>query len=228
MSNIIARIRQVIDYKQLSERAFCKEIGVANGFLSKVSDVGSSKLNKILYAYPEISPDWLLTGSGDMLRGEFSNDAMQISRYSATGFDRSLETQNIPLYDFDAVAGLSPVFTGQSSPIDYIRIPNLSRVDGAVPICGDSMYPLLKSGDIVLFRVLSDLSDIMWGEMYLISFVYNDDEYVAVKYINKIEDDPSNILLMSHNRYHASKEIRISSIRALALVKASIRFNTMR
>jgi hypothetical protein len=65
--NIVDRIRKVIEYKGISERKFTKEIGVANGFLSKVSDVGSSKLMKILNVYPEINPTWLLTGEGNMI-----------------------------------------------------------------------------------------------------------------------------------------------------------------
>lgn len=44
------------------------KVGVANGFLDKVKDVGSEKLAKILYAFPDISPKWLLTGKGEMLR----------------------------------------------------------------------------------------------------------------------------------------------------------------
>lgn len=68
MSTVIDRLRQIIDNKMISDRQFCKEIGVANGFLSKVSDVGSAKLNKILNTYPEINPVWLLTGDGDMLK----------------------------------------------------------------------------------------------------------------------------------------------------------------
>lgn len=65
---IIERIRQIIELKQISERQFCKEVGIANGFLSKVKDVGVSKVNKILYTYEEISPLWLLTGEGEMLK----------------------------------------------------------------------------------------------------------------------------------------------------------------
>lgn len=72
MSNIIDRIKQVIDYKGISERKFCKEIGVANGFLGKVNDVGAAKLNKILYTYSDINPVWLLTGEGEMLKGTYS------------------------------------------------------------------------------------------------------------------------------------------------------------
>lgn len=66
---IIERIKQIIEYKGISTRKFCIEIGVANGFLDKVKDVGVEKVSKILYSYPEINPEWLVTGKGDMLRG---------------------------------------------------------------------------------------------------------------------------------------------------------------
>ncbi|MDR2146747.1 MAG: hypothetical protein LBE91_09855 [Tannerella sp.] len=65
---VIERIKKIIKYKHISTRKFCIEIGVANGFLDKVKDVGSKKLLKILNKYPEISPEWLLSGKGDMLR----------------------------------------------------------------------------------------------------------------------------------------------------------------
>jgi hypothetical protein len=66
--DIVDRIKKIIEYKNISTRKFCIEIGVANGFFDKVKDVGSKKILKILYKYPEINPEWLLTGAGEMLR----------------------------------------------------------------------------------------------------------------------------------------------------------------
>ena len=65
--SIVDRIRQIIKYKGISERRFCIEIGVSNGFLAKVKDVGSEKVKKILITYPEISAKWLITGEGKMI-----------------------------------------------------------------------------------------------------------------------------------------------------------------
>ena len=70
---IVDRIKQIIEYKEISARQFCLKIGVANGFLDKVKDVGSEKVAKILYAFPEISPEWLLMGEGSMLRPPQAN-----------------------------------------------------------------------------------------------------------------------------------------------------------
>ena len=45
------------------------------------------------------------------------------------------------------------------------------KCDGAIHIVGDSMYPLLKAGDIVFYKEMSiDLQYIFYGEMYLLSY----------------------------------------------------------
>ena len=49
---------------------------------------------------------------------------------------------------------------------------------------------------------------------------------VTIKYIQKADDDRF-VRLVSHNPHHSPKDIPADSIQALALVKASVRFNTM-
>ena len=89
------------------------------------------------------------------------------------------------------------------------------------------MYPLLKSGDIVLYRQVRNIADgILWGEMYLVSITVDDDEMIAVKYIQKGKD-AAHVVLASQNEFYSPKEVPLSSIRALALIKASVRYNTM-
>jgi phage repressor protein C with HTH and peptisase S24 domain len=122
-----------------------------------------------------------------------------------------------------------PLFEDNASnkPSNYIHIPNLPKCDGAIYVAGDSMYPLLKSGDIVLYKQLNDPSNIFWGDMYLLSLDLEGEEYITVKYIQK-SDREGYVKLVSQNPHHADKEIPIERIRALALVKASIRMNSIR
>ncbi|MBR6662552.1 MAG: S24 family peptidase, partial [Alistipes sp.] len=108
-----------------------------------------------------------------------------------------------------------------------IHIPNLPKCDGAIYIVGDSMYPLLKSGDIVLYKQLQDINSIFWGDMYLLSIDLDGEEYITVKYIQKSERE-GYVKLVSQNPHHADKDIEMSRIRAIALVKASIRMNSIR
>lgn len=144
--------------------------------------------------------------------------------------DFNIETQSVPLYNIDVSAGLVPLFKDTESykPLDFITIPNLPKCDGAVYVTGDSMYPLLKSGDIVLYKKINDfLPNIFWGEMYLISIDLEGEEYVTVKYIQR-SDIKDHIRLVSHNQHHSDKDVHVSKIRALAFVKASIRINSMK
>lgn len=137
--------------------------------------------------------------------------------------------QQVPLYDLDATSGLAELFRNPRSqtPASFISLPDLPPCDGAVYVKGDSMYPLLKSGDIVLYKQVGNAANVIWGEMYLISFSLNGDEYTAVKYIKKHESDQDKVVLASYNPHHAPMEIPVRYIRALGIVKASVCFNTM-
>ncbi|WP_312342960.1 hypothetical protein [Chryseobacterium binzhouense] len=64
---MIERILQIIEYKGITKSKFYKETGLSNGFLDKVKDIGVSKLDYILKAYPDININWLISGEGDML-----------------------------------------------------------------------------------------------------------------------------------------------------------------
>ena len=88
------------------------------------------------------------------------------------------------------------------------------------------MYPLLKSGDIVLYKQLSDVRDVFWGDMYLLSIDIDGEEYITVKYVQK-SDQEGYIRLVSQNPHHADTEVAIDRVRAIALVKASIRMHTI-
>ena len=122
------------------------------------------------------------------------------------------------------ISMLPPAWSPSS---DYLRIPNLPPVDGAIYVRGESMAPLLKSGDIVMYKKKElSIDSILWGEIYLLSFVSDGDTYTAVKYIRK-SDRPDCICLASFNPSFAPMDIPMSSITALALVKASLTFHTM-
>ena len=230
-NDISDRIKTIMNDKGMNYRSFGKYLGYSDVAISKIIK-GDSKpkfefLTNILTKIPEISPEWLLTGQGSMLKTDEKAPNVKVFKQKT---DRLVEKQEIPLYDMEATAGIIDQLNGdvKNIPIDTIRIPNMPRADGAVYVTGDSMYPLLKSGDIVIFKRIHDIPyDIFWGEMYIVSMNIADEEYVTVKYVQKSDKGDDWIKLVSLNHHHQPKDIPLSKVRAMALVKASIRFNTM-
>jgi phage repressor protein C with HTH and peptisase S24 domain len=182
----------------------------------------SARNKNILIQDFNANPDWLDSGEGKMFNAE-----PDLTPYNLRT-DRSLPLQSVPLYSIEGTAGLIPLFEQQQQfePINYINIPNLPKCDGAIYVVGDSMYPLLKSGDIILYKQLNDVRDVFWGDMYLLSIDIDGEEYITVKYVQKSEHE-GYIRLVSQNQHHADKEVEISRIRAIALIKASIRMHTI-
>ncbi len=227
------RVGEYMAKKGISYYAFENSIGASRGSISKAvkdgKSIGSQVLENILAVYTDLNPVWLLTGQGNVFvdNEEILNNK-QIETYRLRT-DSYVENQQIPLYDIEAVAGLVPLFQDSKAqdPIDHISIPHLPKCDGAVYVTGDSMYPLLKSGDIVLYKEIHDVAnEIFWGEMYLLGIDMSGEEYVTVKYIQKSEN-PGCVRLVSQNKHHQDKDVELSKIKALALVKASIRINAM-
>ena len=68
---MIDRIKEVIAYSGLSDRAFALKCGIKQNTLSRqlggVSEVSASTINTILDNYQEISAEWLLRGKGSIL-----------------------------------------------------------------------------------------------------------------------------------------------------------------
>ncbi len=226
-SNIKERVLQIAELKGVAKEKFFESIGMTYGNFkgkSKETPLNSNAIVDIFSKYPDIDLEWLLTGKGDMLK-----DGPQTQVYKLRG-DRAIKHQQIPLYDLEASAGLVQLFQdgGSVEPIDTISIPNLPKCDGALYVVGDSMYPLLKSGDIVMYKQVHDLpNDFFWGEMYLVHINMDGDTYTTVKYIQRSDVGPEYIKLVSYNQHHSPKDIHLSRIRAAALVKASVRINSM-
>ena len=70
----IERVEKLMKIKDLTVSGFEKTVGVANGTLvaalKRKSNLKDETLNSILNAFPEVSPEWLLTGNGSTFRGE--------------------------------------------------------------------------------------------------------------------------------------------------------------
>lgn len=66
------RLKQIIEYLGISTRQFEQKISVSDGLIHKAmvrkSGLKSDTLAKIIDIFPQINPDWLIAGKGEMLR----------------------------------------------------------------------------------------------------------------------------------------------------------------
>lgn len=221
------KIKQYLDYKGISKNKFYTETGFSVGFLDSGKSLGADKVKIIINTYPDLNINWLILDEGPMIKQE-TNSSILVKHEFPLRTDRKIEIQDIPLYDMNATAGIIGIFNEDNvQPEDYLRIPNLPRVDGAIYVMGESMSPLLKSGDIIIYKKLElSLDSILWGQIYLLSFAAGGDSFTVVKYIQK-SDQPGYIRLVSQNERFQPKDIPLASIQALAIVKASITFHTI-
>lgn len=103
MNELIERIKEVLDWSRLSQRAFAKKIDYSttsfnNYVLGKRDGMDGALLMNILSTFVDINPDWLLRGEGEMLRevdGIIRDDGVAYKPYTPapTEFREMIEMQ---------------------------------------------------------------------------------------------------------------------------------------
>lgn len=227
VTQIVRRAKQVRRFKTDAELA--EYLGVSRSTLSNWCARNSIDFPLLLEKFSEIDYNWLLAGKGSPMRHSklYANDPIngepnQVHR-SKTG--EVLAERSVPLYDIAAAANLKTLLASRPQyELGKIQIPKIPQCDGAIYVSGDSMYPILKSGDIVGFKFINGFNNLIYGEMYLVSFEMDGDEYLSVKYVNRSEM-PDCIKLVSYNTHHEPLDIPFSAINGMAIVKFSVRKN---
>lgn len=217
----------------MGQRKFEMLCGLSNGYVNNIRvSIQPKKLQSIALQFPDLNTSWLLTGEGFMLKSESQQlvttgvDSIMLPEW--THISKNL----IPLYDMNLSTGLSDLFiAGIAKPIDYIYIPNVSACDGAIYVRGETMTPYLQSGDLILFKRLkmsrvSDGSGIFWGDIHIILYTLDGEDITALKYVRKA-DQNEFVTLANYNTEQANKDIPLSSIKGMALVKAGIKYTSM-
>ena len=76
------RVLEVFTYSKLNRVEFADRLKISNAVISHISSgrnkAGMDLVVNLLLSFPEIDPDWLLFGKGEMLRGQASQRILQI------------------------------------------------------------------------------------------------------------------------------------------------------
>lgn len=215
ISPIKKNILFFIDYKKITKSEFCEKTGISYANLKGKglqSEMGGQQIGKILSAFSEISPEWLLTGEGPMLR---SSDHIP----ETTKMIPSNDSEGIPLIPTHAIAG---VFQGETIVLEYecdrYIVPLFKDAEFLITVKGSSMLPKYNSGDIVACKRVPLDTFFQWNKVYVL-----DTEQGAL--IKRVKPGHTNntITIISDNPNYEPFELPKSKIYHIALVVGVIR-----
>lgn len=183
------RLLLFIKEKGLSQKRFEETAHISNGYVNNLKASPSSKvLQKIFYAFPDLSQSWLLTGEGSMLQ----SDNIPADR------PRMSYTEGKPYYNVDFTGGFDIVLNDQTAKPDYlIDFKKYREADCWCNITGHSMEPLISNGDIIAIKELKNWRDfILYGEAYGIV----TEDMRTVKIVTKSEKGDGYLHLVPVNK----------------------------
>lgn len=224
--SFIERLQCYMAYRGINDNQITVNAGLSVGLIgkAKASQKGMSSINieKILLAYPELNPDWLLTGRGEMLSASIASNT-ELETTSNPNIARRVpegSSEGIPLIPIEAMAG---ALTNEQTILEYecerYIVPVFKGADFLIPVKGSSMYPKYSSGDIVACqRVPMSSLFFQWNKVYVI----DTNQGALIKRI-KPGSDKEHVLIVSDNEKYDPFELPTSAIHAVALVIGVIR-----
>lgn len=210
----VSRILSYIEFEKIKKSDFYKKTGLSNGYLDKVKELGSDKIESIISVFPTINLEWLVTGKGKMVKSDFS-DSEIIKSPLSKGIKKGVGL--IPYYEVDfAAGGVELASDGTTAPAYYMDIPEF-RGCSAFRAYSDSMESLIKSGNIIFGRKIEDWQTYLeYGQVYGITML---DGRRHLKYIRKAKEDKKNFLLKSENKEYDDFEIPKTKVKNIWLIE---------
>ena len=194
---------------------FAKYIGVAPSTISTWLARDSFDYDLLFAKCEMVSPEWLLTGKGSMLK----SDEQPLPEAKKT----SSRHKGIPLIPMEAIAGF-PAIDNDGVNFDdcqHYSIPEF-EAKGAnflIRVSGDSMTPLYCNGDIIACRKISEIHFFQWGGVY----VLDTSQGVLVKYVEECEKNDDCILCVSENKRYKPFPLPKDDIRSLSTIVGLVR-----
>ena len=190
---------------------FAKSIGVAPSTISSWLARDTFDYELLFAKCENISPEWLLTGEGEMLRPEQSTHTAVPATQPGIG---------IPLIPIEAMAGFG---TGEVQVLEYecdrYVVPAFKDAEFLIQVKGSSMLPKYNSGDIVACKKLPmDQLFFQWNKVY----VLDTNQGALIKRV-KAGSDNEHLLIVSDNERYEPFELHKKFIHSVAIVIGVIR-----
>lgn len=196
-NSVKQRLILFLEESNISQAKFEKAAGLSNGYINNLKNSPSAnKLQSIFNAFPDINPDWLLTGSGEM----YLSDTLSTTE--------NKDARLVPLLPVAAQGGTLNDFvvSVKASECEKIISP-IRDVDYAMSISGDSMAPEYPSGAHILIKKINEKAFIDWGRVYVLDTCNG----TVIKQLFP-SDNPDTLLCKSINPNYPPFEVSFSDI----------------
>lgn len=236
------RLEAFFNHTNLGNNAFGKKIGESGAQVSYMikskTNFGVDKVLKIVNAFPDLNPDWLLRGAGEMilsegnLKGKLKGNLSALSEPFQPYGKPALVTvdeggnDNIVMVDVKAAAGYTE---NLQTPVFFKELPAFKLPGGrfrngtfrGFEVENDSMQDTLFAGNWVIGRQVTDMKEILEGYIHV---VVGLKEIVIKRILNRIKER-NKFVLLSDNDAYRPKEIDADDVQELWLVKTYFSFD---
>lgn len=216
MGNSKERLVMFLKYKKLSQGKFEKIAGLSNGYVNKLRrDVSASSMEKIVCAFPELNPNWLMVGEGEMLRQgntasadhspnaivNAGNHVSIVGNTTNQYGDSPAESRNWSPVVPQNVASMqdTDVFEYMQTRHDGIErfYSGKANIDLWVQMQDRSLEPYIMQGDFIGIKAYpKSVYNIFQGDVYAI-----DTRFDGLKIrVIKNGDTPDTLLACSYNK----------------------------
>ena len=229
-SQIKQNILRYLRSKEISEYKFYKESGITRGILQQPNGISEDNLSRFLDYANDVNTHWLLTGRGEMLKTNGttryeSRPAVPISSCEDTDNQATNQIkdtkrlQTRPRIPFEAAAGSLSIAVDSIQEDQCERLPvikSLPKYDFTIIARGESMAPVIESGDELACRFNTESTFIQWGRTYVL------DTTVGI-IVKRIFDNGEYIVCRSNNPEFPEFPVHKKEIYHMALVVGLVR-----
>ncbi len=221
-TEVVGRIKYLMKALNCRQNELAERIGVDTSNLSKYLNgrlpISEGFLNKMVVNLG-VSKQWLVEGR-DLPFEKVAAPTGAASPHHVTDavvIDALENGRGTPVYDVDVTAGTLPrerLFAGDRI-MGWINLPDLMGTDcRIVRVSGDSMSPVIKNGDLIAVRDVTNRDVIFWGQIYVVLLA----DYRMVKYVRR-HNDPDKLILRSENGKYDDIEVRRDDVIDLMFVQ---------
>lgn len=191
----IEKILKYIENEHISISEFERKAGISNGYLSNTAKRGADVTSKIL--------DKIEVNAKEHFDNIFPVNPKDRHINTRAHLKEIGESKNgIQVYESAPVqAGIRTVYHDEHEVPDYVlNIPQFRDCNYGTRASGDSMYPEIRNGDLIICKELPVDARIIFGDVYVI---HTMDGIETIKYVHQFTDGTADdpwVLLVPHNK----------------------------